>query len=63
VPLLKTHQDIALRIFSDACASGIARGCAELGRAYSEGDVLPQDGKRADDAFVKACRLDPSWCD
>jgi TPR repeat protein len=52
-----------VKIFSDACNANIAGGCAELGHAYSEGGVLPQDGKRADDAYEKACRLDPSLCD
>jgi hypothetical protein len=61
--VVKTHPDFAVKIFRDACDANVAHGCAELGHAYSEGGVLPQDGKRADDAYAKACRLDPSWCD
>jgi GNAT superfamily N-acetyltransferase len=61
--LLKTHTDFAVQVFADTCAAKIASGCAELGHAYAEGGVLPQDGKRADDAYAKACRLDPLWCD
>ena len=61
--LLKTQPKEAVRIFTEACDANVARGCAELGNAYSEGGVLPQDGTRADGAYEKACRLDPSWCD
>jgi hypothetical protein len=63
VGILNSHPDAAVRIFSDACSSDIARGCVELGHAYSGDGVLPQDGKRADDAYARACRLDPGWCD
>ena len=61
--LLKTQPQEAVRIFTEACDAKVARGCAELGNAYSESGVLPQDGKRADEAYAKACRLDPLWCD
>ena len=63
VRILTTHPDAAAKILSDACADSIATGCVELGHAYSEGGALPQDQTRADDAYAKACRLDPSWCD
>lgn len=63
VSILSTHPDAAAKILSDACADGIATGCVELGHAYSEGGALPPDQVRADDAYAKACRLDPSWCD
>jgi len=59
----KTQPDAAVRIFSEACDANIARGCAELGTAYADGAGLSQDGKRADEMFVKACRLDPLFCD
>ena len=61
--VLKSHPDAAVKAFSDACDANIAKGCVELGTAYSEGGALPQDAKRADTAFAKACRLDPLFCD
>ena len=61
--VLKTHPDFAVQIFAQACHANIARGCVELGHAYSEGGVLLQDAKHADELYAKACRLDPSWCD
>jgi hypothetical protein len=59
----KTRPDAAVGIFVEACDANVARGCAELGTAYVDGVGLPQDGIRADAAFVKACRLDPLFCD
>jgi TPR repeat protein len=52
------QKDAGLRLMEHACANDHYGTCADLGRIYSEGTLVPRDVSRARSYFKHACELD-----
>ncbi|HEY6461506.1 MAG TPA: hypothetical protein VIY73_15170, partial [Polyangiaceae bacterium] len=45
----------ALQLFGEACESGLAKACGDLGAMFADGVGVPKDAARAAPLFQRAC--------